>query len=114
MPYTFDPHFVTPPSEYIGQLNPGLDKRWYYLAGLRNFAVNRETLACANKLRAAIQWPGTQKYQAGLEAFHYLHCLNYIWMYMYMDYYDKIDFDMLQEPLEERTEHKDHCIDALC
>ena len=50
-----------------------------------------------------------------------------------MDYYSKIDFDMLQEPLEERTEHKgeqndpyllktanfltrpfsDHCIDVL-
>ncbi|KAK1613536.1 hypothetical protein BDP81DRAFT_387988 [Colletotrichum phormii] len=97
----------------MGQPNPELDKKWYHLAGLRNFAVDQETLARANKSRAAVQWPGTQKYQAGLEAFHQLHCLNYIRMYTYMDYYSKIDFDMLQEPLEERTEHKDHCIDVL-
>jgi len=27
-------------------------------------------------------------------------------MYTYMDYYENIDLDMLNEPLEERREHK--------
>ncbi|KAK2037392.1 hypothetical protein LZ31DRAFT_176503 [Colletotrichum somersetense] len=76
VPYTFDPHFVTPPSGYMGQPNPELDKKWYHLAELRNFVVDRETLARANKSRADVQWPGTQKYQAGLEAFYQLHCLH--------------------------------------
>ncbi|KAH6663001.1 hypothetical protein B0J14DRAFT_645053 [Halenospora varia] len=113
VPYTFDPHFVTPPSEYMGKPNPDLDERWYHLAELRNFAADKETLVRANKSEAPVRWPGTDTYQIGLETFHQLHCLNYIRMYTYMDYYGEIDFDMQQEPLEERTEHKDHCVDVL-
>lgn len=31
---------------------------------------------------------------------------NYIRMHTYVDYYDKTDFEMIHEPLKERTERK--------
>jgi hypothetical protein len=42
---------------------------------VRNFAVGHDTLVRANRTKAAVRWPGTQTYQAGLETFHQLHCL---------------------------------------
>ena len=40
-------------------------------------------------------------------------CQNYVRMYSYMDYYEKIDYDMVAESLEERRTHKDHCVEVL-
>jgi hypothetical protein len=40
-----------------------------------NYGVNYDTLARMNRTKAATQWPGTDRYQVGLEAFHQLHCL---------------------------------------
>lgn len=109
---TFSGHFLDY-SEYQGPPNPSLDAKWKPISALYNFGVERSALAKVNKTQGLVQWPNTTKYMVGLETFHHLHCLNYIRMYSYMDYYEKKNDDMLFETLEERTNHKDHCIEAL-
>ncbi|KAI9146892.1 Cyclochlorotine biosynthesis protein O [Paramyrothecium foliicola] len=113
----FNPHFTGPPSPYMGQPNAQVDKLWYDLSELRNFGVDRQTLEAMNRSKGAVEFlkdgEHTGLYETGLEAFHQLHCLNYIRMYSYMDYYEKIDFDMVAESAEKRQEHKDHCVEVL-
>ncbi|KAF8244398.1 hypothetical protein K440DRAFT_558961 [Wilcoxina mikolae CBS 423.85] len=109
---TFDGHFEAN-SEYQGAPNKSIDAKWSGITQLYNYGVDHETLVKANKTKGLVQWPGTDKYMVGLEMFHHLHCLNYIRMYTYMDYYQGINADMLAEPLEERTNHKDHCIEMI-
>ncbi|KAL8888215.1 MAG: hypothetical protein Q9215_004306 [Flavoplaca cf. flavocitrina] len=105
-PQKFEPHFVGPPSEYQGQPSPELDAKWYAIAKLRNFAVDQKSLVNAKKTKANVQYPGTSTYQAGIEAFHQLHCLNFIRMYTEKDYYKNTDYDMLAESDEESKTHK--------
>ncbi len=38
---------------------------------------------------------------------------NYIRMYSYQSHYEVIDQDMSEESPQERSEHKDHCIETL-
>ena len=82
---------------------------------VRNFGVNRGTLEKMNKSRGAVEFTGVDagRYEVGLEAYHQLHCLNYVRMYSYMDHYEKIDFDMISEDAGKRREHKDHCVEVL-
>ncbi|KAI0129729.1 hypothetical protein BJ170DRAFT_617373 [Xylariales sp. AK1849] len=109
----FNPRFTGTPSPYMGQPNPDVDRIWYDLAELRNFGVPKETLNRMNRSKGAVQFPESGRYQVGMEVFHQLHCLNYLRMYTYMDYYEKIDYDMVAESLEERRSHKDHCTEVL-
>ncbi|KAL0951131.1 hypothetical protein HGRIS_007867 [Hohenbuehelia grisea] len=106
---TFSGHFEDK-SEYQGSPNRNLDAKWNQITALYNFGVDIDTLHKANKTRGLVQWPGTSQYMVGIEVFHQLHCLNYIRMYTYMDYYEGINADMLQEPIEERTNHKGHIL----
>lgn len=50
-------------------------KDWCFRSVVRNFGVDRDTLVKAGKAKANVQFPNTSTYQAGLEAFHQLHCL---------------------------------------
>ncbi|KAM7192634.1 protein of unknown function (DUF3328) domain containing protein [Rhypophila sp. PSN 637] len=111
--HEFSPRFGGRPSPYMGHPNTGVDKLWYHLAALRNFGVPKEVLVFINRTRGAVKLPGNDGYMAGMEAFHQLHCLNYIRMYTYMDYYEKIDTDIKAETMEERREHADHCVETL-
>ncbi|KAK7947801.1 uncharacterized protein PG986_008687 [Apiospora aurea] len=113
----FNPRFTGAPSPYMGPPNEQVDKLWYDLSELRNFGVGRSTLESMNRSRGAVEFmkdgEHTGLFEAGMEVFHQLHCLNYVRMYSYMDYYEAIDFDMLAESAEKRQEHKDHCIETL-
>ncbi|GES64619.1 hypothetical protein ATEIFO6365_0009010800 [Aspergillus terreus] len=113
IPQTFNPRFEGPKSPYMGEPNPDVDQLWYGLSKMFNYGVDYDTLKRMNRTKAAAQWPGTKKYQVGLETFHQLHCLNYVRMYTYQSYYEKIDYDMVAETPEERQEHKDHCVEVL-
>jgi hypothetical protein len=42
---------------------------------VRNFGVDHGTLEKLNLTRGAVQFPGTDTYQVGIEAYHQLHCL---------------------------------------
>ncbi|KAK0644337.1 hypothetical protein B0T16DRAFT_310890, partial [Cercophora newfieldiana] len=80
---------------------------------VRAFGVDRSTLAKLNRTKAAVQYPQSGTYKAALEVYHHLHCLNYIQMYTFYDYYSVRNPVMLSETAEERFDHKDHCIDIL-
>lgn len=91
----FDPRFKGEPSQYMGQPTPEIDKLWYDLAKcepklslpcysitaanmyreVRNFGADHGTLEKLNLTKGAVQFPGTDTYQVGLEAYHQLHCL---------------------------------------
>ncbi|KAI9647636.1 hypothetical protein NHQ30_004021 [Ciborinia camelliae] len=102
---TFEPRFEEK-NEYMGEPNDHLDDLWYELTAMRNLAADYNAIQKANKTKNIVQWPGTDKYQVTLEAFHQLHCLNYIRMYTFMDHYSQIDPDMKNETPEERFDHK--------
>ncbi|QDS73727.1 hypothetical protein FKW77_003900 [Venturia effusa] len=113
---TFDPHFRGEPSPYMGRPTPEVDRLWYDLAKyheVRNFGVDHGTLEKLNLTKGAVQFPGTGTYQVGIEAYHQLHCLNYIRMYTYQDHYGASDYDMIAESPDERQTHKDHCVEIL-
>ncbi|KAI1630861.1 hypothetical protein F4809DRAFT_659250 [Biscogniauxia mediterranea] len=46
----FNPHFTRPLSPYMGVPNPEVDRLWYDLSELRNFGVDRATLAPMNNV----------------------------------------------------------------
>jgi len=109
----FNPRFIGPPSEFMGDPNPELDKRWYDISKMYNFGVDYTTISRINKTKGIVEYPGTGKYQASLMTFHQLHCLNYIRMYTNQSYYEKFDYDMIWESSEKRQEHKDHCVEMV-
>ncbi|ODA76941.1 hypothetical protein RJ55_07457 [Drechmeria coniospora] len=98
----------------MGPPTPAKDKLWYDLAALRNFGVDKPTLQAMNRSKGAVEFPGLGgRFQVGMEAFHQLHCLNYVRMYTYQDHYGTVDYDMIAEGPKERQEHKDHCVEVL-
>ncbi|OJJ42006.1 hypothetical protein ASPZODRAFT_39420, partial [Penicilliopsis zonata CBS 506.65] len=105
--------FRGPPSAFMGPPTPEIDAEWYHLAKIFNFGVDYPVLKALNRTQGAIKYPGTGVYQAGMEVFHQLHCLNYIRMYTYQDHYGNTDYDMIGETPEERQRHKDHCIENI-
>ncbi|KAH8765332.1 hypothetical protein F5883DRAFT_376733, partial [Diaporthe sp. PMI_573] len=105
--------FTGPPSPYMGPPNPELDRHWEDVSALLNFGVKAEVLEKVNQTRGAAEFRDIGRYQVGLEVYHQLHCLNYIRMYTYHDYYAGIDYDMIGETEEDQREHKDHCVEVL-
>jgi hypothetical protein len=73
----FDGHFEYN-SEYQGPPDENLTARWTSISRLYNLAADYTTLRQANKTKGLVNWPGTDTYMVGLEAFHHLHCL--VWL----------------------------------
>lgn len=89
----WNPRFIGPKSEYMGEPRPALDQRWYHLSKSRpirptmcpqipsltctvyTYAVDHQAIVDMNRTKGTVQYPGTHSYVAGLEAFHQLHCL---------------------------------------
>jgi len=90
---------------FMGKPRPEQTLAWENITKWRNIAVSKEDLDIIN--RTSIELADGSGYMATLEVFHHVHCLDFIRMYIFRDYYDTHENEDL------RWKHVDHCIEVL-
>ncbi|KAI1435120.1 hypothetical protein GGR50DRAFT_703419 [Xylaria sp. CBS 124048] len=116
-------------SEYVGPPTPELEERWDALWSRGTIEVPLDGPEKLNKstegLKHALKDP-KRGYEAVLEVFHHLHCLNQIRQYTWKEYYAThmaewiaqdnhgiVDLNVTDHRNVGDRMHVDHCIEAL-
>ncbi|EED17228.1 conserved hypothetical protein [Talaromyces stipitatus ATCC 10500] len=90
---------------YMGKPRPEQTLAWEEITKWRNIAVSKDDLEKIGQ--DSIELADGTGYMATLEVFHHIHCLDFIRMYIFKDYYDTHENENL------RWKHVDHCIEIL-
>ncbi|KAH8645966.1 hypothetical protein BGZ60DRAFT_554929 [Tricladium varicosporioides] len=93
---------------YIGEPSQEIDDNWHALTKGRYWVLSEdEAIQAFGAEEYHAYWdPSTKSYIAGFDAQHTLHCLNFLRMSFYPDYYTD------KSPIHGIV-HRDHCIDHL-
>jgi len=111
-PLTFDGDFFAH-SKYRGSPSPELDAEWEKLYSTGAMAISKfEMLRIQKLVPSSVELPEEpeESYQAGLEVFHQIHCLDMIRRYSYFEHYSVIQPEFARPMMRI---HTDHCIEML-
>jgi len=112
LPLTFEGEFFAD-SKYRGAPSPELDAEWEKLYNTGAMAISKSEMLRIQKLvPSSVELPeeAEDSYQAGLEVFHQIHCLDMIRRYSYLEYYSAAQPDFARPIMRI---HTDHCIEML-
>ncbi|KUJ19760.1 uncharacterized protein LY89DRAFT_772311, partial [Mollisia scopiformis] len=97
-------------SPYSGYPTPELDEAWDKLLGNMNIRLSLEDLEAVGRVEDAVELPDGSGYAGTLNIYHEIHCVKWLHVYMYQEYYYP-NLDDAQR--EENREHSEHCLNQL-